>query len=92
MVDTIHEVRNPGDVVFRRYQLEAREAFQYAADNEVGKGELDFLRQQGCEMWQGYLCCPPVQKTEVLTVLGRRSGAIPQPRISAATEAPAVKH
>jgi diguanylate cyclase (GGDEF)-like protein len=63
------------------------------AEGVENPAQLDFLRGQGCEMWQGYLCCPPVQKSEVLTVLGRRSsGAIVQPRTSVSAEIPAVKH
>ncbi len=37
--------------------------------------QLEFLRQQQCEMWQGYLCCPPAEAGEVAPVLGRRLGS-----------------
>jgi EAL domain-containing protein (putative c-di-GMP-specific phosphodiesterase class I) len=44
------------------------------AEGVENPAQLEFLRDQGCEMWQGYLCCPPVQASEVRAVLGRRSG------------------
>ena len=62
------------------------------AEGVENPSQLDFLRAQGCEMWQGYLCCPPVQTSEVLTVLGRRSGAVLQQRTSVSAEVPVVKH
>src|ERR1051325_8636485 len=43
------------------------------AEGVENPAQLDFLREQGCEMWQGYLCCPPVQSSEVPSVLGRRT-------------------
>jgi len=61
------------------------------AEGVENPAQLDFLRAQGCEMWQGYLCCPPVQTSEVRSVLGRRaSGAIH--RVSTPPEFPAMKH
>jgi diguanylate cyclase (GGDEF)-like protein len=62
------------------------------AEGVENPAQLEFLRQQGCEMWQGYLCCPPVQTSEVLTVLGRRSGAQLQQRASIPVDVAAVKH
>jgi EAL domain-containing protein (putative c-di-GMP-specific phosphodiesterase class I) len=60
------------------------------AEGVENPAQLEFLSQQGCEMWQGYLCCPPVQSSEVLGALGRRSsGAIQRP--SASLEGTAVK-
>jgi diguanylate cyclase (GGDEF)-like protein len=60
------------------------------AEGVENPAQLEFLRQQGCEMWQGYLCCPPVQTSEVRSVLGRRSGGavrtVPTP-----LDLPAVK-
>ncbi len=44
------------------------------AEGVENPAQLEFLRAQGCEMWQGYLCCPPVHSSEVRAVLGRRSG------------------
>jgi diguanylate cyclase (GGDEF)-like protein len=44
------------------------------AEGVENPGQLEFLRAQGAEMWQGYLCCPPVQTMEVRAILGRRSG------------------
>jgi diguanylate cyclase (GGDEF)-like protein len=44
------------------------------AEGVENPAQLEFLREQGCEMWQGYLCCPPVQASEIRAVLGRRSG------------------
>ncbi len=61
------------------------------AEGVENPAQLDFLRQQGCEMWQGYLCCPPVQTSEVRAVLGRRPGA-PLKRVAARAESPAAKH
>jgi len=43
------------------------------AEGVENPAQLEFLREQGCEMWQGYLCCPPVQASEVRQVLGRRA-------------------
>jgi EAL domain-containing protein (putative c-di-GMP-specific phosphodiesterase class I) len=37
--------------------------------------QLDFLHQQQCEAWQGYLCCAPVDATESKLVLRRMSAA-----------------
>src|SRR6185503_18632673 len=55
------------------------------AEGVENPAQLDFLRAQGCEMWQGYLCCPPVQASEVRAVLGRRSSGAIQ-RTSASVE------
>jgi diguanylate cyclase (GGDEF)-like protein len=49
-------------------------ALTVIAEGVENPAQLEFLRQQECEMWQGYLCCPPVQASEVRAVLGRRSG------------------
>jgi EAL domain-containing protein (putative c-di-GMP-specific phosphodiesterase class I) len=61
------------------------------AEGVENPAQLDFLRSQGCEMWQGYLCCPPVQTSEVRAVLGRRSGGAMR-RLSTPSEIPSVKH
>jgi len=61
------------------------------AEGVENPAQLDFLRAQGCEMWQGYLCCPPVQTSEVRAVLGRRSGGALK-RLPTPSEIPAVKH
>jgi EAL domain-containing protein (putative c-di-GMP-specific phosphodiesterase class I) len=45
------------------------------AEGVENPAQLDFLFAQGCEMWQGYLCCPPVNAAEVRAVLGRRPSA-----------------
>jgi len=45
------------------------------AEGVENPAQLEFLSARGCEMWQGYLCCPPVQTSEVRAVLGRRSAA-----------------
>ena len=42
------------------------------AEGVENPAQLEFLREQGCEMWQGYLCCPPVHASEVRQVLSRR--------------------
>lgn len=47
---------------------------QVIAEGVENPNQLEFLRQHGCEMWQGYLCCAPVVAGEVRSVLGRRSG------------------
>lgn len=61
------------------------------AEGVENPAQLDFLRAQGCEMWQGYLCCPPVHTSEVRAVLGRRSGGAMR-RLPTPSEAPIVKH
>ena len=45
MVEAIHEVGDPGDIILRRHDLEAREALEHPADDQVSQGELDLLRQ-----------------------------------------------
>src|SRR5215510_5972623 len=45
MIEAVHEVRNPGDIILGRYELEAREAFRHASDDQIGKSELNLLRQ-----------------------------------------------
>ena len=62
------------------------------AEGVENPAQLDFLRAQGCEMWQGYLCCPPVQTSEVRSVLGRRSGNVPRLRTSTPLDVEAIKH
>jgi EAL domain-containing protein (putative c-di-GMP-specific phosphodiesterase class I) len=61
------------------------------AEGVENPAQLDFLRDQGCQMWQGYLCCPPVPTSEVRSVLGRRSGTMPRVRYSSG-DIEAVKH
>jgi diguanylate cyclase (GGDEF)-like protein len=61
------------------------------AEGVENPAQLEFLRQQGCEMWQGYLCCPPVQTAEVRSVLGRRSGGAAR-TVSTPLDFPAIKH
>jgi predicted signal transduction protein with EAL and GGDEF domain len=60
------------------------------AEGVENPAQLEFLRAQGCEMWQGYLCCPPVQTSEVRAVLGRRSGGALK-RLPTPAEVSAVK-
>ncbi len=64
---------------------------QVIAEGVENPAQLEFLRSHGCEMWQGYLCCPPVVPGEVRAVLGRRSGS-GMPRQSASQDIEAVKH
>jgi diguanylate cyclase (GGDEF)-like protein len=64
---------------------------QVIAEGVENPAQLDFLRSHGCEMWQGYLCCPPVVPTEVRQVLGRRSGGVTA-RPSLAHDVEATKH
>ncbi|HVZ78549.1 MAG TPA: EAL domain-containing protein [Gemmatimonadaceae bacterium] len=45
------------------------------AEGEEHPSQLDFLHQQQCEAWQGYLCCAPVDATESKLVLRRMSAA-----------------
>jgi diguanylate cyclase (GGDEF)-like protein len=61
------------------------------AEGVENPAQLEFLRDQGCEMWQGYLCCPPVQVSEVRSILGRRSGGAVR-RIATPMDIEAVKH
>ena len=61
------------------------------AEGVENPAQLEFLRAQGCEMWQGYLCCPPVQTSEVRAVLGRRSGGALK-RLPTPSEVPVAKH
>lgn len=61
------------------------------AEGVENPAQLEFLRAQGCEMWQGYLCCPPVQTSEVRAVLGRRSGGAVK-RVPTPMDVEAVKH
>ena len=44
------------------------------AEGVENPAQLEFLRRQGCEQWQGYLCCPPVEREDVERVLGRVGG------------------
>ncbi|HEX7940111.1 MAG TPA: EAL domain-containing protein, partial [Gemmatimonadaceae bacterium] len=60
------------------------------AEGVENPAQLDFLRKQGCEAWQGYLCCPPVQASELRSVLGRRASGAVQ-RTSSSVETAAVK-
>jgi EAL domain-containing protein (putative c-di-GMP-specific phosphodiesterase class I) len=65
---------------------------QVIAEGVENPAQLDFLRSHGCEMWQGYLCCPPVVPAEVRAVLGRRSSGAAAQRASVAQDVEAVKH
>lgn len=62
------------------------------AEGVENPAQLEFLRQQGCEMWQGYLCCPPVQTSEVRAVLGRRSGGTLKRIPTSGSDVVKVKH
>ena len=62
------------------------------AEGVENPAQLEFLRAQGCEMWQGYLCCPPVPSSEVRSVLGRRSGEQTRRSLTTPTEGGIVKH
>jgi EAL domain-containing protein (putative c-di-GMP-specific phosphodiesterase class I) len=64
---------------------------QVIAEGVENPAQLDFLRSHGCEMWQGYLCCPPVVPSEVRAVLSRRMGGAIQ-RPSHPQDVEAVKH
>src|SRR5262249_11405713 len=44
------------------------------AEGVENPAQLELLRRRGCELWQGYLCCPPVTANDVATVLGRKLG------------------
>ena len=61
------------------------------AEGVENPAQLDFLRAQGCEMWQGYLCCPPVATADVRSVLGRRSGTLPRVKFTPG-DVEAIKH
>ncbi|HJP61410.1 MAG TPA: bifunctional diguanylate cyclase/phosphodiesterase, partial [Gemmatimonadaceae bacterium] len=61
------------------------------AEGVENPAQLEFLRAQGCEMWQGYLCCPPVQTVEVRAVLGRRSGGAMR-KLPTPMDVEAVRH
>ena len=62
------------------------------AEGVENPAQLEFLRAQGCELWQGYLCCPPVQTSEVRAVLGRRASSTGVRRLSSPSgEYPAIK-
>jgi diguanylate cyclase (GGDEF)-like protein len=63
---------------------------QVIAEGVENPSQLEYLRDHGCQMWQGYLCCPPVRSEELRGVLGRRSGAALH-RISTPTEVEAIK-
>jgi diguanylate cyclase (GGDEF)-like protein len=62
------------------------------AEGVENPAQLEFLRDQGCEMWQGYLCCPPVPSSEVRAVLGRRSGSTQRRKLSTPTDLHILKH
>jgi diguanylate cyclase (GGDEF)-like protein len=61
------------------------------AEGVENPAQLEYLKAHGCQMWQGYLCCPPVRSDDVRGVLGRRSGAMIQ-RLSTPVDVEAVKH
>jgi diguanylate cyclase (GGDEF)-like protein len=44
------------------------------AEGVENPAQLELLKRRGCELWQGYLCCPPVTATDVARVLGRKLG------------------
>ena len=44
------------------------------AEGVENPAQLELLKRRGCELWQGYLCCPPVTAAEVQRVLGRKLG------------------
>ena len=44
------------------------------AEGVENPAQLEFLRSQGCEFWQGYLCCPPVEASEAGRVVARSGG------------------
>jgi diguanylate cyclase (GGDEF)-like protein len=50
------------------------------AEGVENPAQLEFLRVQGCELWQGYLCCPPVGPEQLARVLAgyRYSGELPK--------------
>jgi EAL domain-containing protein (putative c-di-GMP-specific phosphodiesterase class I) len=64
---------------------------QVVAEGVENPAQLEFLRMHGCEMWQGYLCCPPVVEAEVPAVLGRRTSQALR-RLSTPVDVEAVKH
>ena len=66
-------------------------ALTVVAEGVENPAQLEFLRAQGCELWQGYLCCPPVQASEVRAVLGRRSGGALK-RLPTPSEISTVRH
>jgi EAL domain-containing protein (putative c-di-GMP-specific phosphodiesterase class I) len=49
------------------------------AEGVENPAQLEFLRAQGCEFWQGYLCCPPVPANEAGRVVARSSGGVAAP-------------
>jgi len=61
------------------------------AEGVENPAQLEYLLVHGCQMWQGYLCCPPVRADDVRSVLGRRSGAVIH-RLSTPADVEAVKH
>src|SRR5262245_21053107 len=48
VVDAIEKMRNPGDIILSRDNLEAREALKHTASDHIGESELDGL-------WQGHV-------------------------------------
>jgi diguanylate cyclase (GGDEF)-like protein len=52
------------------------------AEGVENPGQLEFLREQGAEQWQGYLCCPPVGAVEAGGAIGRKQGTAPPPPLS----------
>jgi diguanylate cyclase (GGDEF)-like protein len=61
------------------------------AEGVENPAQLEFLKDQGAEMWQGYLCCPPVQTMEVRAILGRRSGGAMR-RLPTPSDVESVRH
>ena len=64
---------------------------QVVAEGVENPSQLEFLKEHGCEMWQGYLCCPPIIDNEVRGVLGRRSTGGTR-RVSTPLDVEAIKH
>ena len=82
---------NDADVAAAVVALAKAMALTVVAEGVENPAQLEFLRAQGCELWQGYLCCPPVQASEVRAVLGRRSGGALK-RLPTPSEISTVRH
>ncbi|MDB4906553.1 MAG: sensor diguanylate cyclase/phosphodiesterase [Gemmatimonadetes bacterium] len=54
------------------------------AEGVENPAQLEFLQEQGCEMWQGYLCCPPIAPDE-MSGMFKREGAVMK-RVSGSVE------
>jgi EAL domain-containing protein (putative c-di-GMP-specific phosphodiesterase class I) len=62
------------------------------AEGVENPAQLEFLRSQGCEFWQGYLCCPPVEASEAGRVVGRSSGVAASAGMEITGERPVPRH